>query len=129
MLKTLKFCLVLYLLTTFASAIAQSCNTAAQLGGTTSSTENATPACKESATTIHNLIEKCKELSIDTAQIGILTLVVFAMATITHESGHAIACKYLFDLHNPIHINIGTTNPWIPAVAKAMAGRPEINSG
>ncbi|MFH1253829.1 MAG: hypothetical protein V1646_00160 [bacterium] len=57
------------------------------------------------------LLELCKELFIDAAQIEGLELAIFSIDTISHELGHAIALKTLFDVHDPIKIHIGTRTP------------------
>lgn len=58
--------------------------------------------------TNHDLNSLCKEFLIDAAQIECMELVMFSIATIVHELGHAIAAKTLFDVHDPIQIHIGT---------------------
>lgn len=113
MLKSLKYYL---LLITFFSAIAQP-------------PDDVTNSIKESelvaetlcldADSIQNqdsdvtndLTELCKEFLIDAAQIEGLEVIIFSIATIAHELGHATAAKTLFDVHDPIQIHIGTRTP------------------
>lgn len=104
MLKALKHCL---LLITFASAVAQKpdhdtgsikyekfVNEALFIDGTN-----------------YNLTEKCKEFFTDVVHIETLELIVFSVATIIHELGHAVAAKSLFTVRDQIQIHIGTRTP------------------
>jgi hypothetical protein len=107
MLNALKYCL---LLTTVVSVMAQQ------------SVEITTPINppeiildvnlnSEQAQDLENhdkLIELGKELLIDATQIEGLEVVIFSIATIIHELGHAVSAKSLFDVHDPIQIHIGT---------------------
>jgi hypothetical protein len=58
-----------------------------------------------------DLTNWCKEFLIDIAQLYSIEFFISSMATIAHESGHAIAAKSLFDVYDPIQIHIGTTTP------------------
>ena len=58
-----------------------------------------------------DLTDWCKEFIIDIAQICAMEFFISSLATIAHESGHAIAAKSLFDVYDPIQIHIGTFNP------------------
>jgi len=93
-LKALKYCL---LLTTFISAVAQQVDA--------NNTQN------QDLNTNHDLTKLCKEFFIDAAQIEGLELAIFSIDTISHELGHAIALKTLFNVHDPIQIHIGTRTP------------------
>jgi len=59
----------------------------------------------------HDLTSWCKEFLIDIAQIYAIEFFISSIATIAHESGHAIAAKSFFDVYDPIQIHIGTINP------------------
>jgi len=59
----------------------------------------------------YDLANLCKEFLIDAAQIEGLEVIIFSIATIAHELGHATAAKTLFDLRSPIQIHIGTNTP------------------
>ncbi len=113
MLKRLKYCL---LLITFASIGAQAPD------DVTSSIKDAEfvdeTLCADTdlvQTQTSNYKNEFKELSkeflIDVAQIWLLEFLISSIATITHESGHAVAAKALLDVPNPIQIYIGTTTP------------------
>lgn len=113
MLRVLKHCLFLIF---FVSVAAQ------QSDDLTNSIKESAPTAENLYTDVdniknqdsnadHALLEKCKELLIDAIQIEALELVVFAIDTITHELGHAIAAKSLFYVRDPIQIHIGTNTP------------------
>lgn len=52
-----------------------------------------------------------KEITIDAAQLGVCAYAIFALATIVHESGHAVAASNLYTLNHFPDIHIGSTNP------------------
>lgn len=52
-----------------------------------------------------DLTDWCKEFIIDIAQICAIEFFISSIATIAHESGHAIAAKSLFDVYDPINKN------------------------
>lgn len=56
------------------------------------------------------VLDNFKEIGIDAAQIEAIALVVSALATIVHESGHAAAASLLFELYRPIQIHIGKSS-------------------
>ena len=94
MLKALKYRL---LLITFVSSFVQlSCCT-------TNSVKN--------SDIDNELIEECKELFIDVAQIEFIKGIINSIGVITHELGHVIAAKSLWDIDEPIQIHIGTRTP------------------
>ncbi len=53
------------------------------------------------------VLDGLKEICIDKLQVDVISLVVSALETIAHESGHAVARSLLFDLYGPIQIHIG----------------------
>ncbi|MFA6263828.1 MAG: hypothetical protein WCW33_05520 [Candidatus Babeliales bacterium] len=59
------------------------------------------------------LLQKCKELFVDVAQIGILEFFIFSLAVIAHEVGHLIAAQSLLEVrpNEPITVDIGTYTP------------------
>jgi hypothetical protein len=59
----------------------------------------------------NNLTEQDKFFLIDVLQIECLEIFIFLIATIIHESGHAITTKLLFDTLEPIEMHIGTRTP------------------
>lgn len=110
MLRVLKHCLFLIF---FVSAVAQ------QPDDGTSSIKDSGPVAEALCIDAHDiqnqhsnddndLAEKFKEFLIDAAQIESLEFVIFSIATIIHELGHAVSAKSLFDVHDPIQIHIGT---------------------
>jgi hypothetical protein len=116
MLKTLKYWLLLVI---FASATAQQSDDSVTLIKDSEFADETlcidTDNIQNQDGSNHALTEKYKdlfkELFTDIAQIETLELIVFSIATIIHELGHAAAAKSLFEVRDPIQIHIGTRTP------------------